>query len=84
MNKPFAYVKHHEDLGLKRPLNKVLIYGAHPVPETSEERRQGRSGRIHLRSELPRPSLLGTRTLLGAPGLTTRSKDATRGSWHRF
>ena len=21
------------------------------------------------------------RTLLGAPGLTTRSKDATRGSW---
>ena len=21
--------------------------------------------------------------LLGAPGLTTRSKDATRGSWHR-
>ena len=28
-------------------------------------------------------SLLG-RTLLGAPGLTTRSKDTTRGSWHRF
>ena len=26
--------------------------------------------------------LLGARTLLGAPGLTTRSKDATRGSWH--
>ena len=23
-------------------------------------------------------------TLLGAPGLTTRSKDATRGSWHRY
>ena len=22
--------------------------------------------------------------LLGAPGLTTRSKDATRGSWHRY
>ena len=28
--------------------------------------------------------LLGARTLLGAPGLTTRSKDATRGSWHRY
>ena len=27
--------------------------------------------------------LLGARTLLGAPGLTTRSKDATRGSRHR-
>ena len=27
---------------------------------------------------------LGARTLLGAPGLTTRSKDATRCSWHRF
>ena len=25
--------------------------------------------------------LLGAKTLLGAPGLTTRSKDATRGSW---
>ena len=24
---------------------------------------------------------LGTRTLLGAPGIATRSKDATRGSW---
>ena len=24
------------------------------------------------------------RTLLGAPGLTTRSKDATRGSWHLY
>ena len=22
--------------------------------------------------------------LLGAPSLTTRSKDATRGSWHRY
>ena len=21
---------------------------------------------------------------IGAPGLTTRSKDATRGSWHRY
>ena len=27
--------------------------------------------------------LLGARTL-GAPGLSTRSKDATRGSWHRY
>ena len=26
---------------------------------------------------------LGARTLLGAPGIATRSKDATRGSWHR-
>ena len=26
-------------------------------------------------------SLLVARTLLGAPGLTTKSKDATRGSW---
>ena len=25
-----------------------------------------------------------TRALLGAPGLTTRSKGATRGSWHRY
>ena len=24
------------------------------------------------------------RTLLGAPDLTTRSKDAIRGSWHRY
>ena len=24
------------------------------------------------------------RTLLGASGLTTRSMDATRGSWHRY
>ena len=23
-------------------------------------------------------------SLLGAPGLTTRSKDAARGSWHRY
>ena len=29
-------------------------------------------------------SLLGARTLLGAPGIATRSKDATRGSWHRY
>ena len=29
-------------------------------------------------------SLLGTRTLLGAKGIATRSKDATRGSWHRY
>ena len=27
---------------------------------------------------------LGARTLLGAPGIATRSKDATRGSWHRY
>ena len=27
---------------------------------------------------------LGARTLLGAPGLTTKSKDATRGSWHCY
>ena len=27
---------------------------------------------------------VGARTLLGAPGLSTRSKDATRGSWHRY
>ena len=26
---------------------------------------------------------LGTRTLLGAAGIATRSKDATRGPWHR-
>ena len=25
-----------------------------------------------------------SKKLLGAPGLTTRSKDATRGSWHRY
>ena len=31
-----------------------------------------------------RPSLLGARTLLGAPGLTTRSKDATRNKGHRY
>ena len=24
---------------------------------------------------------IGARTLLGAPGIATRSKDATRGSW---
>ena len=29
-------------------------------------------------------SLLGARTLLGAPRLTTGSKDATRGSRHRY
>ena len=31
-------------------------------------------------------SILATsnKKLLGAPGLTTRSKDATRGSWHRY
>ena len=27
--------------------------------------------------------LTSNKKLLGAPGLTTRSKDATRGSWHR-
>ena len=26
-------------------------------------------------------SPVGARTLLGAPGIATRSKDATRGSW---
>ena len=26
--------------------------------------------------------LPGTRTLLGAPGIATRNKDATKGSWH--
>ena len=43
-----------------------------------------------------RASLLGARTLLGAPGIATsnkksgakgiatRSKHATRGSWHRY
>ena len=25
-----------------------------------------------------------SKKLLGAPGHTTRSKDATRGSWHRY
>ena len=30
------------------------------------------------------PSLLGARTLLGAPGRTTRSKDATRSKGHRY
>ena len=28
--------------------------------------------------------LVGTRTLLGAPGIATRSKDATSSSWHRY
>ena len=27
---------------------------------------------------------ISNKKLLGAPGLTTRSKDATRGSWHRY
>ena len=27
---------------------------------------------------------LGARTLLGTPGIATRSKDTTRGSWHRY
>ena len=27
---------------------------------------------------------LGARTLLGAKGIATRSKDATRGSWHYY
>ena len=31
-----------------------------------------------------RPLLLGARTLLGAPGLTTRSKDATSNKGHRY
>ena len=26
----------------------------------------------------------GLWTLLGAPGIATRSKEATRGSWHRY
>ena len=38
---------------------------------------------IHEHKEATRGSWhrLGARTLLGAPGLTTSSKDATRGSW---
>ena len=28
--------------------------------------------------------LTSNKKLLGAPGLTTSSKDATRGSWHRY
>ena len=28
--------------------------------------------------------LLGARTLLGALGIATSNKDATRGSWHRY
>ena len=27
---------------------------------------------------------VAARTLLGAPGLTARSKNATRGSWHYY
>ena len=29
-------------------------------------------------------NLRSNKKLLGVPGLTTRSKDATRGSWHRY
>ena len=29
-------------------------------------------------------SLLGARTLLGAPGIAARNNDATRASWHRY
>ena len=35
-------------------------------------------------SVLQMEALLGARTLLGAPGIATRSKDATRGSWHHY
>ena len=32
-------------------------------------------------TQLANEPRLGTRTQLGAPGIATRSKDATRGSW---
>ena len=42
----------------------------------------GYSPKVDRTNNYPHMSpLLGARTLLGAPGLTTRSEDATRGSW---
>ena len=40
---------------------------------------------VRLQTKFHIYSTIGTRTLLGAPGLTTRSKGiATSGSWHRY
>ena len=41
-------------------------------------------GWLPQRNSTMATSLLGARTLLGAPGLTTRSKDATRNKGHRY
>ena len=39
---------------------------------------------LFVQIDLHRSLLLGARTLLGAPGIATRSKDATRCSWHLY
>ena len=51
------------------------------VASTEDPRMEVISSRLEAiatKSKKLRASLLGARTLLGAPGLTTRSKDATR------
>ena len=52
-------------------MNKVLRSGRHGRYRTTRNKK--------LLGLLA--SLLGAKTLLGARGLTTRNKDATRGSW---
>ena len=38
-------------------------------------------GSVFITKKVTRVFKIGARTLLGAPGIATRSKDATRGSW---
>ena len=54
------------------------------LPKTVEPRIGGIGIAIRLRALLVGGHYCSRKKLLGAPGLTTRSKDATRGSWHRY
>ena len=80
-------------------LEKMRLYAMGDEPHGARERKDegvhsaGARGRYEgLLALLPGTRtllvtsalLVVTRTLLGAPGLTTRSKDATRSKGHRY
>ena len=62
------------------PRRDVVHCSGRPAPPRSNDGGFG----VKSKRRVPSLAFYTARTLLGAPSIATRSKDATRGSWHRY
>ena len=66
---------------------RLLLRAEHQPPLSDLFRSQPYSNsckHVPMRDVVHRKNSVLNMKPLGVPGLTTRSKDATRGSWHRY
>ena len=55
--------------------------GLQPTSEKNKEERHGQEKRTQKRERTQKDAEGSNKKLLGAPGIATRSKDVSRGSW---